>query len=115
MASKSTNTTLKALIAKLEGLSKEKNIDLWSAVAKNLSRSKRLRRQVNLSKINKYANDNEIALIPGKVLGDGEIKKKIQIAALAFSESAKEKFKNIMSIEELMLKNPQGKNVRIIG
>ncbi len=115
MVSKSTNTALRTLITKLENLSKERKIDLWSAVAKNLSRSKRLRRQVNLSKINKYTNDNEIALIPGKVLGSGEIKKKIQIAALAFSESSKEKVKDIMSIEELMLKNPQGKNVRIIG
>ena len=67
----------------------------------------------------KYTNDKETALIPGKVLSDGDLTKKITIAAWAFSEKSKEKIKQAggktISIQELMKDNPDGKNIRILG
>ena len=72
-------------------------------------------RQVNVWKINKFTKDNDTIIVPGKVLGYGELNHKGNVAAYQFSEGAKSKIGNFMLIEELMEKNPKGSNVRIIG
>ncbi len=112
--SKTDNINLKMLIRDLKRLSKEKKVKIWAAVAKNLEKPSRIRRAVNIAKINKYSKDNDVIIVPGKVLGQGELDHKVIIAAFQFSESAKEKCKCI-SIIELMEKNPSGKNIKIIG
>jgi len=113
-----TNLYLKNLILELKRLSSQKNIKLWKRIAKDLSKSTRQRREVNIYKINKYCRDNEIAIVPGKVLSMGELDKKLTIAAWNFSSKAKEKINKkgkAISIQELMKTNPEGKKVRIIG
>ena len=110
-----TNENLRKLIIDLNTISKKLKVPLWSRIAYELNRSSRKRREVNLKVINLHINDGEIALVPGKVLGDGELTKKAKIAAFKFSESAKAKVKDSMSIEQLVKENPKGKNVRIIG
>ena len=72
---------------------------------------------VNITKIDKFVRDGEIALVPGKVLSLGSLSRKTTVAAFQFSESAKEKInKNgeAISIQELLKKNPKGNKVRII-
>ena len=58
-------------------------------------------------------------VVPGKVLGDGIIEDKMDIAAVDFSALARAKIENkggkCLSIEEFMEKNPTGKNARIIS
>ena len=109
-----TNEALVELIRKLKKLSREKNVKIWKAVAKQLERPTRIRRDVNLFQINKHTKENEIIIVPGKVIGECNLNHKVTIAAFQFSQSAKEKCKGI-SIEELMKKNPEGKNIKIIG
>ena len=113
-----TNIHLKNLIRELRKLSTKNNIKLWKRIAYELEKPTRKRREVNISKIDKYTRENEIALVPGKVLGNGELTKKIIIAAFKFSEKAKEiinKKGKAISIQDLMKDNPTGKKVRIIG
>ena len=117
-STKSTNIHLRKLVASLKKLSNEKKVKIWDAVAENLSRPTRARRQVNLTKLNSYAKTGETVVVPGKVLGTGELGKKLNVAAWRFSDSAFEKISKsgtAISIEELMKKNPAGKKVRIIG
>jgi len=111
---------LRDLILELKTIGNKNNVDLWKRVAKELEKPRRIRRKANLYKINKYTRDNEIALVPGKVLSMGELTKKITVAAYQFSENAKEKINHAgkaMSIKELIEKypNPEGKRIRIIG
>ena len=54
-------------------------------------------------------------VVPGKVLGTGSIEPNITVAAWQFSQSAKDKLKNNLTIKELMKKNPKAKKVRILG
>ena len=108
-----TNPHLKDLIKELKTLSIKNKVGIWKAIAKELEKSTRRRRAVNLSKIDKVAKDKEIIVVPGKVLGNGELKKDITIAAYEFSESANQKIKNKLTIKELMSKDP--KTIRIIG
>jgi len=110
---------LQNLIRDLKVLGSKENINLWKRVAKDLERSTRVRRTVNLYKINKTVRDGEIALVPGKVLSLGSLDNKLTIAAYSFSEDALVKIseagaKNI-SIKQLMKENPKGKKVRIMG
>ena len=69
-------------------LAKKKN---FIQLASELSRPTRLEAKVNLEQLNKTKSD--IAIIPGKVLGNGNIDKKIKVYALSFSKSAQEKLK----------------------
>jgi len=110
-----TNLHLKKLIRELKKLSREKNVGIWRRIAVELSRATRQRRVVNLNRINKNCKDGETVVVPGKVLSVGELNKKVTVAAWQFSEKAKEKIKDNLTIEELMKRNPKGSKVRIIG
>ena len=72
-----------------------------------------------MSRLQSYAKDKEIALVPGKVLGAGNLNKKITVAAWKFSGDAFKKIQltgsKAISIPQLMKENPNGKGVRIIG
>jgi len=98
-------------------LKKAKQAKLWPRIAKELERSTKNLTQINISKIQKNIRDDEIALVPGKVLSLGNMEKKLTIAAYNFSEAALEKInKNgkAILIEELLKQNPKGNKVRII-
>lgn len=94
---------------------KKKN---WIEVAGVLSSPRINKVEINLDKINKEAKDGESIVIPGKVLSQGELNKKIKVAAFSFSEKAKEKILKAkgetISIMDEIKKNPDAKNVRII-
>ena len=109
-----TDEELIKLIRELKKSSNKEKVKIWKAVAQNLEKPTRHRANVNLYQIDKNTRDNETALIPGKVLGVGNITKNISIAAYRFSDSAINKIKNKMSIQELLKKNPKGNKVRII-
>lgn len=113
-----TNPELKNLIVDLKKLSIQENKKLWKRIAKDLEKSTRSRRIVNLVKISKYAKEDETVLVPGKVLAGGDLTKKATIAAYQFSDSAIDKINKIgkaITIKELMEKNPKASKVRILG
>ena len=112
---KKTNQNLVQLIRELKKLSNKEKVNIWKRVAKELERPTRKQREVNIWKINKVTKDNDTIIVPGKVLGEGELDHKVSVAAYQFSEGAKAKISNNMLIEELMEKNPKGSKVRIIG
>jgi large subunit ribosomal protein L18e len=109
---------LQDLIRDLTKLGKKNKTKLWLRIASDLSKPTRIRRNVNLYKINKNTRDDETAIIPGKVLSVGDLTKKLTIAAYQFSEKAEEKinkFGRAIKIQDLIKENPEGKKVRIIG
>jgi large subunit ribosomal protein L18e len=113
-----TNPELKNLIMNLKKLSIQENKKLWKRIATDLEKPTRSRRIVNLIKIDRYAKEDEIALVPGKVLAGGDLTKKTTIAAYQFSDSALEKINKIgkaITIKELMEQNPKANKVRVIG
>ena len=46
---------------------------------------------MNVTKIGKLANGSEPVVVPGKVLGSGDIKKPVTVYALSFSKEARKK------------------------
>lgn len=80
-----TNTLLVDLIHRLR---KEKK-PFWKKVAEMLARPRTRKIEVNISKLERYGKEGTTVVIPGKVLGDGQLTKKMTIAAFKFSNSAK--------------------------
>jgi large subunit ribosomal protein L18e len=96
----------------------DKKVKLWKRVAEDLESSTRRHRIVNVYKLAKSAKENETIIVPGKVLGTGDISSAFTVAAYKFSDEAAKKISEkgkAISIEELMKKNPTAKNVRILG
>jgi len=90
----------------------------WREIASILSRPKRKKMEVNLDRIEKESKNNETIVVPGKVLSQGEINKKINIVAVSFSRKAEEKLLKsgcrISKIIEEIKKNPDAKEIKII-
>ncbi len=114
-----TNPQLLDLISGLRKQSRENEAPLWRDIASRLERPTRNYSEVNLSRINRYTKEKDLILVPGKVLGAGELDHQLTIAALSFSGNAKDKIKaaggSCLTIKELMDKNPEGQRVRIMG
>ncbi len=108
------NKKLLGLILEL----RKANKGIWRKAAEELSRPTRRRREVNVSKINKYAKEGSTILVPGKVLGSGFVTKKVTVAAFNFSGAAKSLIEKsggrAIGIAELMAENPQGKDVVVL-
>jgi large subunit ribosomal protein L18e len=113
-----TNPYLKELVEKLKKKSLELNAPIWKDVASKLGSSTRRRIEVNLSKIDRYANDGDTILVPGVVLASGKLSKKLNVAAWRFSPASINKIKEkgkVLTIEDLLQENPRGSNVRIMA
>ena len=95
-----------------------KKKDKWLEVAGILSGPRRKAMSLNLEEINENSKDGETIIVPGKVLSQGEVSKKIKIVARNFSEKAKEKLLKsktpFSSIIEEIKKNPDIKGGRIL-
>jgi len=102
----------------VETITAAKKNKSWIEAAAVLSGPRRNFVNLNLGEIDSQAKDGEMIVIPGKVLSQGEIKKKIKIIALNFSGKAKGKLeKGKIShsiITEEIEKNSEGKNIRIL-
>ena len=85
-------------------------------LAQKLSGPTRLQSRINLDNLNKIKDDKII--IVGKVLGSGDINKKITICALGFSGSAINKLKKagceFRTIKQEIEKNKKLEGVKII-
>jgi large subunit ribosomal protein L18e len=107
------------LIKELESVSKENKSGVWSTVAGELSKVRRNRREVNIHRIEKYTGDGDVVVVPGKVLGDGSLGHKVEVAAYRFTAGAEKKIKEAggktMTITELVKKNPKGSKVKLMG
>jgi large subunit ribosomal protein L18e len=99
--------------------SRENEAAIWRDAAERLSKPKRMRLAVNTSRIDRYTQENDDVLVPGKVLGAGIISHPVRVAALDFSDQARAKIVEAkgkcLSIPELLEMNPTGASVKLIG
>jgi large subunit ribosomal protein L18e len=96
-----------------------KKHDSWKEVAELLSVPRRKRINLNLNELNGLeVEEKDILVIPGKILSEGNIEKKLKIVALSFSERAKEKLLKsgckVSIILEEIKSNPTGKEIKIL-
>lgn len=113
-----TNQVLFDLIRDLKKVSAKLGVNVYTAAAIKLSAPASRRPEVNLSRIDKYANEGETIIVPGKVLGSGILSKKVTIVGFNVSEAAIAKIEaagsKYVSLREYISKKPDTK-VRIFG
>lgn len=113
-----TDPNLIALIDDLKAKERESGAAIWRDIAKRLEKPKRNWAEANLSKLERYANDGETVLVPGKVLAAGSLSKKLTVAAYSFSAKAEADIiaagGKTMTIMDLAVQNPKGSGVRIM-
>jgi large subunit ribosomal protein L18e len=108
-----TNPVLLETIELLE----EQDAPIWRDVAENLGKVNRKGSEVNLSDIERAAEDGETVVVPGKVLGSGRLTKEVDVAAFKVSSGARNKIEKdgeFMWIQDLVDENPEGSEVRIV-
>ena len=103
----------------LKQASTKNDAPIWLKLAKLALKTSSSKRVVNLTKINDVTKEGEVIVIPGKILGTGNVSHKITLSSFSISNSAAKKIiesgGNIISFKEMIEKFPTGKGVRIIG
>jgi large subunit ribosomal protein L18e len=116
MSSK-TNPKLQNLIADLKSVSRDSDANVWQDIADRLEKPRRTHAEVNLGRIERYAQEDETVVVPGKVLGSGVLEKNVTVAAVDFSGTARTKIDRAgeaVSLEQFIEQNPEGTDVRVI-
>jgi large subunit ribosomal protein L18e len=106
------NEELENLIKELKTKSIEEKVPFWKRIATDLEKPRKNKRSINVEKIDKVVKEGEIAVVPGKVIG--EAKSQREIVAFDFSAKAKQNNKT-STLRELMKKNPKASKCRIVG
>jgi large subunit ribosomal protein L18e len=95
-----------------------KKAKAWFRIAEILSGSRRQRFDINLKDLEEGTKAGDVIVVPGKVLSQGNVSKKIKVIALGFSETAKEKLLSakcdVVYILDEIKKNPEAKDVKIL-
>ena len=116
---KMKNRSLQRTIEELKKKSLDEKVNIWKRIASDLERPTRQRRITNLFNIDMHSKDGETIVVPGKILGTGDLNKKLTIAAYDFSDKAQKKImqsgSTAMTLGEFMSKNPKGNKARILG
>ncbi|TFH11381.1 MAG: 50S ribosomal protein L18e [Candidatus Thorarchaeota archaeon] len=113
-----TDPNTRALINALRKTSTKHDVGIWKRVAELVARPSRTRPTVNVGKIERHTNAGDIVVVPGKVLGSGNMSHKVTVAALNASYTARSAIVgaggSLITIDELMKQIPKGSGIRII-
>ncbi len=116
MKARDKNPATKEMIENLRQRSRKEKKPIFMAIARGINRPSRVGYEVNLDRIERFSMPKENIVVPGTVLGNGDISKAVNVYALKFSGSAREKIGKAggkcMSIEEFAEKTPKA---RIMG
>ena len=90
----------------------------WFPLAKKLSGPTRQHSSINLDQIDAKAEAGDTILVPGKILSQGTLTKKLALIALSISPAAQEKLAESKStfhtIKEEITKNNKAEGVKIL-
>jgi large subunit ribosomal protein L18e len=114
-----TNQVVIQMVKTLRGASRNNNAPIWEKLAELALKPTRAKRTLNLSQINKFASDNDVIIVPGKVLGTGSISHKITLCSFSISATGAKKIVEsggkVLDISQIIKNHPTGKGVKIIG
>lgn len=99
--------------------SKRTKAPLWKDVERRLLNSRSNRREVNVDKLSKFTKEGDVIIVPGKILGAGNLGHSVIVYAYSISKLASRKINEaggeILPLTDLIEKYPHGSGVKIIG
>jgi len=114
-----SNVHLSGLISELKIIGREKEANIWRKTAKLLEKSSKNWPSINVSRLEYHVEGSEKIVVPGKLLGSGNISKKVTVGAYSFSSAARAKIEaaggKCIGLDEMAKKNPKGSGLRLMG
>jgi len=111
------NKILRSAIVLLERRARSQKIGIWREAARLLASGNATWPEVNVGRLSRLG-DASAAFVPGKVLGTGNLEKKLNVGAFSFSASARSKIERAggkaLSVEEFVKKYPEGSGVALV-
>ncbi len=120
MKHKMLDTNIKSIIIALRKKGRAEDKKYLVALSDELDTSRRRRVDINVFKLELLAkrHKDKVFLVPGTILGYGEIKTPVNVYAFKYSESAKLKIENakgkLGTFEDLLKTNIERKDVMIL-
>jgi len=113
------NSDLVRLIVELRRTARSQKAPVWATVADRLERPRHQVVPVNVGHLDRWTEAGETVVVPGKLLADGRLSKKLTVAAFAYSKEARTKIHaaggTAVSVAELMKSKPDGSGVRVFA
>ena len=114
-----SNAELVQSITSLKKAARDNDAPIWRSIAKRLEGPSRNWPTVNISKLEYNSQKNSKIVVPGKLMGSGNLTKKITVSAYSFTKSATEKIEKAggkcLQYNDFIKSNPKGKDVMVIG
>ena len=114
-----SNTELVQSITSLKKAARDNDAPIWRSIAKRLEGPSRNWPTVNISKLEYNSQKNSKIVVPGKLMGSGNLTKKVTVSAYSFTKSATEKIEKAggkcLHYNDFIKSNPKGKDVMVIG
>lgn len=86
-----TNQVVIQMAKELQVASKKNKAPIWSKLAELALKPSRAKRVLNLGQIDRFVSDNDIVVVPGKVLGTGTVSHKITLCSFSISTTGAKK------------------------
>ena len=88
-----------------KGMKESKHKGFWKSIYKNVAVPARSSASVDIYRIGRHSKENDLVVVPGKVLGKGKLGHRVRIAAIEYSDGAEKALRDsgcsIISINEL--------------
>jgi large subunit ribosomal protein L18e len=114
-----TNQIVIKTVKELKSASTKNKAPIWSKLAEMMQKPAVARRVVNVGRLGSVTKENDVVVVPGKVLGTGNISHKITLCCFSISTAAAKKIQSaggkVINHSDIISKFPTGKGVRIIG
>ena len=113
-----TNRQLRMLVRFLRKAAVANSANIWREVAEYIEKPRRQRVVVNVGKLNRVADEGDVVVVPGKLLGGGKLSKRVVVAAVNASPKAVQKVVEaggeVLTIPDLVKRFPRGSRVKIV-
>lgn len=106
-------------LAAVKTAAKASRKPVYKRAVKMLSKKNNQLVEVNVGKLDLVSSEDGILLVPGKVLGEGDVSKKLHVGAVAFTASAAQKISSAggeaLLMKDFVAKFGEGKGVFLVG
>jgi large subunit ribosomal protein L18e len=113
------HTLIGNTILSLRNASQRNKAPIWRALQDELAGPRANRREINVRRLAEITKADEVVVVPGKVLGNGNLGHKLTVCAFSISETAAKKIIDsggkVIAFDDLINNHPDGRGVRLIG
>ena len=113
------NSELVRLIVELRRAARSNKAPIWATVADRLERPRHRVVPVNVGHLERLTEAGETVIVPGKLLADGPLSKRLTVAAFAYSKEARAKIHAAggvaITVHDLLKVKPDGAGVRLFA